>query len=1516
MKRFFLLTLLCFFGWTQAHAQIPNGSVAPDFTGTDLDGTTHNLYDLLEAGKTVFIDFSATWCGPCWNYHNTHALETIWETYGPDGTDEAYVFFIESDDATNTACLYGPSGCVGGTQGNWVAGTPYPIIDDAGIANQYQIGYYPTIFCICPLDKKAYVTGQLSAAALWNYRASHCAPPPIAYTLNNTKNVKCFGTSTGGINITPSGGVGGFTYLWSNGAVTQNLNNVAAGTYTVSITSGGVTFVSDPIEVEQPTQALSVELVGSVPVGCGGILGGITVAGVGGWESSYSYAWQSGQTTEEITGLTPGTYKVTLTDAEGCTSTLTHTIAPAVYPVAIIATPAQITCAQPMVQLNGTGSSNGDEFTYQWFGTNGGHIVSGANTLTPMVDAEGAYTLQITNILTTCVTYKPVSVTANLSQPSANAGAAGFVSCPVPLDTLQGSTTTSNVTYAWTGANVVSGGASLTPVVGAPGVYTLAVTNTANGCTQTSTTTVTGFNTLPSVNTTGGTLTCGANTVTLNTSSNAGNPTFSWTGPNGYTSNLQSPIVGNSGAYNVVVNDTITGCSNNAIANVTANTTPPGASASAGSLTCVLNNAMVVGTTPDTNATYAWTGPNNFSANMASFSVSVEGMYNLVVTDPDNGCTAATSATVLTNTTPPAAAAVTPGNLNCTTTQLQLNGTGSAQGTNITYAWSTTNGHIISGENTQTPLVDAVGSYSLLVSNSDNGCTSTAVATVNQSPSVAASVPAQTNVSCFGASNGSATAAGAGGNGTFTYAWSNGGNTASISNLAAGMYVVVITDGENCTASTSISIAQPDVLAANASSTAQTMNGANDGSATANPSGGTSTYTYAWSNNTTTQSITGLAPGTYTVSVTDLNGCTAVQTVTVNTFNCALSADVSSSNVTCFGAANGSASVAYLGGAEPLTFLWSNGATTQAVTNLPAGGYTVNITDANNCPALLNVSILEPTTLSANASATTETASGANDGTAAATPTGGTGTYTYLWNTGATTQSITGLSAGSYTVQVTDQNACTTTQTVVVNSFSCAIATSNTIINLTCAGAANGAVTVVLNGGEAPFTYSWSNGGTSATIAGLAAGTYTATILDANLCSTQSTATVTEPQPYSPWDVQVSNPVCPNDPSGSANVSITGSTAPYAYLWSNGATGSTLANVNAGTYTVQVTDANGCTSTSAVNIVSTDTEIPSVSAQNASVSLDNSGNTTVTLAAISAQFADNCGVASTVISPNVFNCTQLGEQVVTLIVTDHSGLSNATTVTVTVVDLQTPTVICPNDIKVCAYENFVQYPPATAQDNCSVFNGQWQQTTGLPSPAEFPTGTTVQTFTYTDASGNIGTCAFSVTVSSAVSFDNVLVTNDINGLGTGAIDISFTGGVAPYKFSWTLNEVEIATTEDVTGLSQGTYVVVITDDQGCTYVKSGIVVSNAVSAKEPTWLSGVSLQPNPTSELTNVVFATPLSTRLEINIIDATGRVLKTHISEQAKIVTIDCADLPSGLYTVRLRSNQEIGTRKLMVIK
>ncbi|MBK6932687.1 MAG: redoxin domain-containing protein [Saprospirales bacterium] len=173
----------------QAHAQLPTGSIAPDFVAKDLTGKEWRLYDLLDQGKIVVLEFSATWCPPCWAYHIGHAMHNFYTQHGPEGDDRARVLFIEGDPATNENCLNGAAGCNNYTPGSWVAGTPFPIINDHTIADTFQIQYYPTIFIVCP-NRKVYEVGQWNAANLWE-QAVTC---PVAY---GATNAGIFDYSTG-----------------------------------------------------------------------------------------------------------------------------------------------------------------------------------------------------------------------------------------------------------------------------------------------------------------------------------------------------------------------------------------------------------------------------------------------------------------------------------------------------------------------------------------------------------------------------------------------------------------------------------------------------------------------------------------------------------------------------------------------------------------------------------------------------------------------------------------------------------------------------------------------------------------------------------------------------------------------------------------------------------------------------------------------------------------------------------------------------------------------------------------------------------------------------------------------------------------------------------------------------------------------------------------------------------------------------------------------------------------------
>ena len=931
-------------------------------------------------------------------------------------------------------------------------------------------------------------------------------PPPVVASIISTNNVSCFGGNTGSATVEASGGLPPYLYQWSNGQTGQTAINLVAGSYTVTVTgaSGSGTATATATITQPPI--LNATATPSGLLTCAQQSVNVT-ATVSGGTPSYMYDWSNGATGNPAVYTMAGTHSLTVTDDNGCTKVATFNIGiNAVLPTANAGPVGALTCSQPQVTLNGSGSSSGPNFSYLWTTANG-NIVSGANTLMPVVNAAGTYTLQVTNSTNGCTATASTTVSSNISPPDITANG-GALTCTVQSVMLTAMSNTPGVTYAWTGPGGFSSNLQ-NPTVSVAGTYNVTVTNPANNCTNTASATVTQNSAPPSVAATpGGQLTCTVNSIQINTTVNPAGGTFSWSGPNNFVSTLQNPTVSAPGNYTVVVT-AANGCTNSATAVVQQNINAPGATASAsGSLTCVVSSIQLNGGSAGApNVTYAWAGPNNFSSSQQNPTVAAPGNYVLTVTSTTNGCTSTATASVVQNTTPPVASIATPGNLNCNNVTIQINASGSSQGPSFSYLWTTANGNIVSGANTLTPVVNASGTYNLLISNSTNGCTATANATVNQTPVVTASASSM-QVSCNGGSNGSATATPGGGNGSYTYLWSNNGNTATISGLAAGTYIVTVTDAENCSATATATVSQPSLLVANATASAETALGANDGTASAAPTGGTPGYSYLWSNNAITANISGLAPGNYSVTVTDMNNCTAVQTVTVNSFNCALTASISANNITCNGANNGSAAVSLMGAVDPVTYLWSNGDTTQMISGLTPGMYSVEILDANNCPASLSVSISQPPVLAANATSTAETAPDANDGTASAQPSGGTSPYTYLWSNNATNQSISGLMPGTYSVTVTDANDCTSVQSVIVNAFNCAPIASISSENVVCLNETTGQATVTLEGGTLPFDYLWSNGDTTATISNLGVATYSVTVTDANGCIANSAVSI------------------------------------------------------------------------------------------------------------------------------------------------------------------------------------------------------------------------------------------------------------------------------------------------------------------------------------------------------------------------------------------------------------------------
>ncbi len=422
-----------------------------------------------------------------------------------------------------------------------------------------------------------------------------------------------------------------------------------------------------------------------------------------------------------------------------------------------------------------------------------------------------------------------------------------------------------------------------------------------------------------------------------------------------------------------------------------------------------------------------------------------------------------------------------------------------------------------------------------------------------------------------------------GGTTPYSFAWTGSRTTQNITGLTAGNYMLTATDANGCRAMASATVGSTAITITGTPNSSATACGANTGTVSITPTNGQTPFTFVWNNGVSAQSQVSLPAGNYAVTVTDANGCMGVFS-NINVVNpSAPSATVAPSGVSCAGGSNGSATVSATGGTAPYTYAWSNSAATSATaTGLSAGNFNVTVGDANLCSTVISGNISEPSAVSVSATSTNTTCAAVNDGTATATGMGGTGTVTYNWGAAGAGAMVSGLAAGTYNVTATDANGCMAMASANVTAPA-AITLTASATDAACAGVNNGTATAMATGGTAAFSYDWGTAGTGAMISGLAAGTYNVTTTDANGCVATASATVAAGA--APTAAIAGTDASANGAAdGAANLTVTGGTAPYSFAWSNGATTEDLSAITASTYSVSVTDANGCMATASVTI--------------------------------------------------------------------------------------------------------------------------------------------------------------------------------------------------------------------------------------------------------------------------------------------------------------------------------------------
>ena len=646
-------------------------------------------------------------------------------------------------------------------------------------------------------------------------------------TFNQTENVATPNASaTGGTIDCISGQVtldgasvtAGVTYAWSGpgtpafSSTNQDPVVTESGTYTLTVTGTNGCIQTVTAEVLANTQSPNAVIQGAGILTCG--VTSIDLTGVTNTPNT-TIEWtlpnNTNSTNSIVAATQPGVYTFEVTSTvNGCVSIETIDLGQnIVAPGNLLATGGTLDCDNPTITL--AGSSDVTTATYSWTGPSG-ETYTGT---TPEVSAPGDYTLIVTNPLNECTSTELVTVNANPALPSVEA-TVETITCTLPIVTLDATTNVANAIYTWTGPAQFTSSLS-DPTTGVSGTYQLVVKDPGNGCTSTISIDVLENTTLPNVTTQNGQLTCAQPSTALQVSSTTANVSYEWTSPGGVTFPTQNPVVSQPGMYTVVVTSADNGCTSSANATVNPDQNIPVVTVTGGNITCAIVEIDLTGEANKPNVTWAWTGPN-FTSAVQNPTITIPGTYTLVVTTPINGCTGQASVVVTEDRVLPVVNIANPDQLDCNTSQIGLSATVTTGGTPV-FAWTTTNGTILSGASSSAPTVSQAGTYQVLVTNTTNGCTSIRTVDVTVDAAVPSAVALNVqDVSCFGFTNGSAIVGNVtGGTMPFSYSIDNQPFSASSSftGLPPGEHLLKIMDANGCDLETTFDILEPAELLVN-----------------------------------------------------------------------------------------------------------------------------------------------------------------------------------------------------------------------------------------------------------------------------------------------------------------------------------------------------------------------------------------------------------------------------------------------------------------------------------------------------------------------------------------------------------------------------------------------------------------------------------------------------------------------------------------------------------------------------
>ena len=1040
-----------------------------------------------------------------------------------------------------------------------------------------------TAAALCPGTYDVLVTD--AAGCTQTSTVTITEPNPLFLDASTT-DLTCFGICDGEIMIeTTTGGTTPYNYSLNGGATQTNLNfsNLCAGTYEVAVIDSNNCSAVISRTVNQPTELL-INVIDNTPVTCNDANGTVTVNATGGTSPyQFSIGGQT-QTSTTFTNLVASNYTIVVIDDSACQASTNVVIDSTETPTAFVDTQNDLTCfgsnngsvligttnavAPISYSLNGGAPQASNSFTGLAAGTYTAEIIDGNGC-----EATVSFTLNQPNLLgfnTTLTHASCFGVCDGVIEINASGGTAPYL-------------------YSIDNGNTFSTNNIITGICPGP-IDIGVVVQDNNGCLTNQTVVITEPDSLYGTFVLTDPICFGSCDGQIDVTPIGGTPPYLYSvdgGPFQTSASLTGLCAGN---HNIVIQDS-NGCEFNTVQTLV---NPPAININQVSMTpsnCGFNDGALEVAASGNNPPFQYSangGPNQGSG---VFSNLLAGAYQITVTDA-LGCQDSVFFGV---------------------NDIQMNGTlvsqtdvtcfggsdGTVEVTNLAGADPISFELDNSGVTQTNGIFNGLSAGSHIVTIYDAGfCIYTIPFTINQPDEIQFST-VTTNASCFGGSDGVLDITNVtGGVGNYQYSIDGGfvfQTSSTFSNLSAGTYNIIVMDGNNCMVMGTATVGEAPLITYSASTFALACNGDNTGLIQIVANGGTGSYNFSIDGGTTFQTgntFPGLAAGNYNIVIQDANGCqiTGAETVTQPDV---LTSNYSTVDNLCFGECDGQIIVNTTGGTNPYIYSLDNGVTSTSndtISGLCEGTYTVLTTDQNGCTHTNSTTINDPVPLDATITQTPSTC-GNSDGELTINANGGTPNYLYSIDGGAnfnTTDSFIGLADGNYSIIVQDANSCQYSESIVVTNLPAPTLVSLNMTNPLCFGDSNGQIQVNGTGGTGALSYSINGGAPQANsvFTGLAAGSYTLTVIDANNCEDDTTIVLTEPVVLTHSTI-ANDLTCFQNSTGSIQVTANGGVSPYQYSFDNGGTYSPSSSINfiqAGTYNITVMDDNGCTSSSSATI--------------------------------------------------------------------------------------------------------------------------------------------------------------------------------------------------------------------------------------------------------------------------------------------------------------------------------------------